>query len=70
MVLLPESGGRYGDHLMVHVPSDQLVGLANGLVQGLASRFRLRRADLKPQPLLPVTSYYQLDVLPALGQLP
>ena len=73
MVLLYASGRGYSNDIMVQVLFNQLVGLANGLVQGVADVLRLGRADLKPQPLLPllqVISYYQLDISPALGQLP
>ena len=63
MVLLPTSGRGNGNDIMVQVLFDQLVSLANGLVQGVAGRFWLGMADLKPQPLLPVIRvilHYQL----------
>ena len=58
---------------MAHVLFNQLVCLAEGLVQGIADGCRLGIADSKPQPLLlllPVIVYYQFDLFPALGQLP
>ena len=71
MVLPPRPGRGYSDDILVQVLPNQLVSLANGLVQSVAGRFRLGMADLKPQPLLPlvpVMLHYQLDLLPVPGQ--